>query len=108
MSNFSERERAFENYFVHQQELYFQIIALRNKIFADWVAGQIGLDETLKKLYTEEIAQLLLKEGSDIHLLRKALTDLNIKGITMTLSDIDKKLNECYEIARQELLRDHF
>lgn len=108
MSSFSERERAFENYFAHQQELYFQIIALRNKIFAHWVAEQIGLDETLKKPYTEEIVQLLLKESSDIHLLRKALTDLNLKGITMTLDDIDKKLNECHEIARQELLRDRF
>lgn len=104
MSSFNERERGFENYFAHQQELYFQTIALRNKIFAHWVAEQIGLDEALKRLYIEETIQLLLKEANDAHLLHKALTDLNLKGITVTMDDIDRKLKECHEIARQEFL----
>lgn len=108
MSSFSERERAFENYFAHQQELHFQIIILRTKIFAYWIAEQIELDETLKKLYIRETVQLLIQEPGDDHLLHKALTDLNQKGITITLNDIEKKLNECYELARQELLAEPF
>lgn len=105
MSSFSERERGFENYFAHQQELYFQTIALRNKIFAHWVAEQIGLDEELKKLYTEAVIQLLIEEANDTHLLHKALSDLKTKGISITLEEIGEKLKECHEVAREEFLR---
>lgn len=104
MSSFNERERGFENYFAHQQELYFQTIALRNKIFAHWIAEQIGLDETLKKLYTEEIIQLIIKEADDTHLRHKALTDLKEKDISITEEEISEKLNECHEMAREKLL----
>ncbi|WP_032113096.1 DUF1476 domain-containing protein [Candidatus Paracaedibacter symbiosus] len=107
MSIFSERERAFENYFMHQEEIYFQVIALRNKLFAKWIVEHMDLDEHLRSLYIEEIGQLITEEINDTNLLRRAMTDLNLKGITITLDDVDKKLNECHELARQEFLREH-
>lgn len=105
---FNERGRAFENQYINQREIYFQIIRLRNKLFAKWVAEHMELDEQSKELYVEEIGKLISEGNTETTLLRRAMTDLNLKGGSVTLDDVHKKLNECYEFARQEFLQEHF
>ena len=43
MTMFDERERAFENLFVHEEGLRFLALARRNQLFARWAAEQMGL-----------------------------------------------------------------
>ncbi len=43
MTMFDERERAFENFFAHEEDLRFFALARRNQLFARWAAEQLGL-----------------------------------------------------------------
>ncbi len=43
MTLFDERERAFENLFVHEESQRFRARARRNRLFGAWAAEQIGL-----------------------------------------------------------------
>ena len=40
---FEDREHGFEAKFAHDQELQFRALARRDKLFAVWTAGRIGL-----------------------------------------------------------------
>ena len=42
MSGMSDREKAFENKFAHDQELRFKAEARRNKLIGLWAAGLLG------------------------------------------------------------------
>jgi hypothetical protein len=42
MSGMSDREKAFENKFAHDQELRFKAEARRNKLVGLWAAGLLG------------------------------------------------------------------
>ena len=45
MTQFNDRERAFESKFAHDEEMRFRIIARRNRLLGEWAARQMGLSE---------------------------------------------------------------
>ena len=45
MTQFNDRERAFETKFAHDEEMKFRIIARRNRLLGEWAARQMGLSE---------------------------------------------------------------
>ena len=53
MANFNDREKAFENKFVHDAEMQFKADAKRNKLLGLWAAellGRSGDDATAYEL----------------------------------------------------------
>jgi hypothetical protein len=42
MTQFDDRERAFESKFAHDEEMRFRIIARRNRLLGESAARQIG------------------------------------------------------------------
>ena len=45
MTQFDDRERAFEAKFAHDEEMQFRITARRNRLLGQWAARQMGLSE---------------------------------------------------------------
>ena len=45
MTQFDDRERAFEAKFAHDEEMQFRISARRNRLLGEWAARQMGLTE---------------------------------------------------------------
>ncbi len=45
MTQFDDRERAFETKFAHDEEMKFRITARRNRLLGEWAARQMGLSE---------------------------------------------------------------
>jgi hypothetical protein len=43
MTDFNDRERAFEAKFVHDEEMQFRIIARRNRLLGEWAGAKMGL-----------------------------------------------------------------
>ena len=43
MTQFDDRERAFEAKFAHDEEMQFRITARRNRLLGEWAARQMGL-----------------------------------------------------------------
>jgi hypothetical protein len=45
MSNFNDRERAFESKFAHDEDMKFRVIARRNRLLGEWAARLMGLSD---------------------------------------------------------------
>lgn len=64
MTSFSERERAFENKFQHDEELRFRVEAKAVKLFGAWAATQLALRDGEAQAYAESVlAADMAKDG---------------------------------------------
>ena len=43
MTQFDDRERAFEAKFAHDEDMKFRVIARRNRLLGQWAARKLGL-----------------------------------------------------------------
>ncbi len=96
MTTFDERERAFENLFVHDEEARFRVLARRDKALAQWVCGRIGASGDLASSYRDEILAFALAGRDDAALAQRLADDLTKAGHAVTISDVRD------EMQRQE------
>lgn len=104
MTTFDERERGFENKFVHDEELLFRFYARRNKLLGRWAAGLLGKDGDERDAYAREVVLADLAEvdhESDVY--RKVSEDLGGLADERT---IRLKMLELYELAKQEVMNE--
>jgi hypothetical protein len=76
MTMFDERERAFEQMFVHDEQMRFWAVARRNKLVGLWAAKQLGLKPQDADTYTRECVDMVLQRDGDRCLLRRIAADL--------------------------------
>ncbi len=81
MTQFGDREKAFENKFQKDQELQFKVTARRNKLLGLWAAAQIGLTDDAADAYAKEVVLADFDEPGDEDVLRKVFNDLSKKGL---------------------------
>jgi len=48
MTQFNDRERAFETKFAHDEEMKFRVLARRNRLLGEWAARKMGLSKQPK------------------------------------------------------------
>lgn len=75
MTTFDNREKAFENRFVHEQDLAFKAEARRNRVVAAWAADLLGKTEADKENYTADVLAAAMEGGSEA-VVRKLAADL--------------------------------
>ena len=85
MTTFDDRERAFENKFVHDEELRFRAIARRNRLLGAWAAEQMKLTPAEAESYARDVVHSSFEEGGDEGVVRKLLGDMTSAGL-----DIDE------------------
>lgn len=90
MSGLSDREKAFENKFAHDQELKFKAEARRNKLLGLWVAGLLGKDDA--EAYAKEVVVADLAEAGDEDVFRKLRADLDAAGVQISDEDLRTKM----------------
>ena len=61
MTQFDDRERAFETKFAHDEEMKFRIIARRNRLLGEWAARQMGLTEAEGRILCQGRGPLRLR-----------------------------------------------
>jgi len=71
MTLFEDRERAFEQMFVHDEEARFRALARRNKLLGQWAARQLGLAGTKADAYVRDISESLVDRVVDEGLVEK-------------------------------------
>ncbi len=81
MTIFDERERAFEQLFVHDEELRFRARARRNKLLGRWAAMLMGLQGAQADLYAREVVDAVLQADGDRQISRKIRDDLASRGV---------------------------
>src|SRR6185369_6980773 len=81
MTQFDDRERAFESKFAHDEEMKFRITARRNRLLGEWAARQMGLSEVETESYAKDVVRADFEEAGDEDVIRKVLGDLTAAGV---------------------------
>lgn len=103
MTQFSDREKAFETKFQKDQELQFKVNARRNKLLGLWTAEKLGLQGDEAAAYAKEVVVADFDEPGDQDVLRKVLTDLTNKGIEISEHGVRYEMDRLFEQAKREI-----
>lgn len=101
MSGMSDREKAFENKFAHDQELRFKAEARRNKLLGLWAGGLLGKADL--DAYAKEVVASDFEEAGDEDVFRKVSGDLKAKGLTIDDDVIRQKMAQLVQVANEQI-----
>lgn len=102
MTTFDDREHAFEDKFKRDEEAKFKIRAKRDKLFGVWMAALLSLEGKDADDYAVSIVLEDLKHPGDEDVTDKAIADLDEKGITMDVEELNKQLLICFRDAQNQ------
>ena len=104
MTQFDDRERAFETKFAHDEEMKFRIAARRNKLLGQWAARQMGLNEAETESYAKDVVRSDFEEAGDHDVIRKVLGDLTAAGIECDEDKVADALRNKEIEARRQII----
>jgi len=106
MTMFDERERAFEQMFVHEEEMRFRALARRNKMVGAWASRQLGLPEKDAAAYIQQTVFAVTAEASERRILEKIASDLSLVSAYWTEDRLRQVLHEFLEKATNEVRKE--
>ena len=104
MTQFDERERAFETKFAHDEEMKFRVMARRNRLLGEWAARQMGLSEAETESYAKDVVRSDFEEGGDHDVVRKVLGDLTGAGVEIDEDKVREALRNKEIDARRQII----
>lgn len=104
MTTFDDREKAFEDKYKHDEDLWFRVEVRRNKLLGLWAAELLGKDDPAA--YAREVISADFEEPGDADLVRKVLGDLQDAGVEMSERRLRNKMEECLAEAKEQVMRE--
>lgn len=104
MTDFADRERAFEAKFAHDEELLFRITARRNRLVGEWAAEKMGLTKEESEAYAKAVVQADFEEAGDEDVVRKLLGDLTNAGLDLNEGDVRAAMDAKMVEARRQFI----
>jgi hypothetical protein len=104
MTQFDDRERAFESKFAHDEEMKFRITARRNRLLGEWAARQMGLSDVEGESYAKDVVRSDFEEAGDHDVVRKVLGDLTSAGIECDEQQVRDALRNKEIEARRQII----
>jgi hypothetical protein len=105
MTQFDDRERAFEAKFARDEEMQFRVLARRNRLIGEWAAALMGLNEAETEAYAKDVIRADFEEAGDEDVIRKLLGDLTGAGVDVDDSKIRETLGHKLVEARRQLIQ---
>lgn len=99
MGSMEERERAFENKYVRDEETKFRAMARRNKLLGLWVAEKIGKKDEEAEAYARDVVKADFEEAGDEDVFRKVRADLDASGVSISDADLRAEMVRLLEVA---------
>ena len=103
MTQFDDREKAFEAKFAHDSDLRFKAGVRRNKLLGLWAAGLMGLSGADADAYAKTIVEADFEEAGDEDVFRKVRADLDAKSIAITDNQIRNEMHTLLDKAMHEI-----
>ena len=103
MTTFSDRERAEEAKFAHDEDMEFRIHARRNRLLGAWAAQRMGLSEAEAEPYAKSVVQADFEESGEEDVIRKILGDLISAGVNADEGEVRSALKAKEAEARLAL-----
>jgi hypothetical protein len=104
MTQFDDRERAFETMYARDQEMQFKIVARRNRLLGMWAAKKMGLTDAEADAYAKDVIRADFEEAGDEDVIRKVLGDLTSAGIDIDDAAIRQALEHKTVEARRQFI----
>ena len=101
MSQFKDRQDAFENKFAHDAEMRFKAEARRNKLVGLWAAELLGMTGDEAEAYAKEVIAADFEEAGHEDVYRKLAGDLGDKVDEAT---IRAQMTACLSEAKAQLM----
>ena len=103
MADMSDREKAFENKFAHDEELKFKAMARRNKLLGLWAAEKMGKSGDDAAAYAKEVVIADFEEAGDDDVFRKVRGDFDAAGVDQSDHQIRRTMEELLAVAAQQI-----
>jgi hypothetical protein len=104
MTQFDDRERAFETKFAHDEGMKFRITARRNRLLGEWAARQMGLTEAEAEAYAKDVVRSDFEEAGEHDVLRKVIGDLTAAGIDIEEDKVREAMRNKEIDARRQII----
>jgi hypothetical protein len=104
MSQFEDRQRAFEAKFARDEEMQFRIVARRNRLLGEWAARQMGLSEAETESYAKDVVRADFEEAGDHDVIRKVVGDLTAAGVDGDEEQVREALRNKEIEARRQII----
>jgi len=106
MTNLTEREKAFEAKYQHDQEIAFKVHARRNKLLGLWAAGLMGYEKDEAAAYARAVVEADFEKPGDSDVLQRVLKDLTKRGVEMSEHRVRKEMDRLLEVAKVEVMKE--
>ena len=106
MTDFKDRENAFETKFARDEEMQFRVTARRNRLLGQWAAEKMGLTAEETDAYAKEVVAADFEEAGDEDVIRKILGDLTSAGVEVGDSVIRTALADKMVEARRQFIEE--
>ena len=103
MTQFNDREKAFEAKFQKDQELQFKVNARRNKLLGLWAAEKLGIAGDDAEAYAKEVVVADFDSPGDDDVLKKVMDDFSGKGVDATEAAVRYEMDRLLEQAKREV-----
>ncbi len=103
MSEFDEREQAFERKFELDEELNFKTNAGAAHLFGLWVAEQLDLKGAEGEKYARQFVDAIIAKPGHDHLIARAEKDLQAKKADISRHRLEKEFEGCFQKARAQI-----
>lgn len=100
-TTFDNRERGFENKYVHDQELDFIVAAKAHQQFGLWVAEKMQLEGDEASEYANSIVEEGVQNNAPEKIIEKALKDLGRVELEIDPLEVKEKLQEFVEHSQK-------
>ena len=104
MSQFDDRERAFEAKYARDEEMQFRITARRNRLLGEWAARQMGLSDAESESYAKDVVRSDFEEAGDHDVIRKVLGDLTSAGVESDEKQVREAMKHKEVEARRQII----
>ncbi len=106
MTQFDDRERAYEAKFAHDEEMQFRIVARRNRLVGEWAARKMGLSEEEGASYAKDVVRADFELAGDEDVVRKLLGDFTSAGVETDEAQIREALGHKMIEARRQIIQE--
>jgi hypothetical protein len=103
MTQFDNREKAFESKYAHDQELQFKVNARRNKLLGLWAASEMGLSGDAASQYAMEVVKSDFQEAGEEDVFRKVKGDLDAKSLGVSEHRVRKQMEDLLAEAKHQI-----
>lgn len=106
MTNLTEREKAFEAKYQHDQEVAFKVNVRRNKLLGLWAAGLMKLSKDEAATYAKKVVESDFERPGDSDVLAKVLKDVTARGVELSEYRLRKEMDRLLAVAKSEIMRE--